>query len=68
MDLVSISEAARRLGRDPRTVRKITDLAEIKVKTRTGNLYDLAELEALIKRAPITVSHSRNSVTWMAPR
>jgi hypothetical protein len=46
--LVSISEAARQLGHDFRTIRKVADLAEVKVATNTGNLYDLSELRHLI--------------------
>jgi hypothetical protein len=48
IELVSISEAARRTGRDFRTVHKIIHLAEIKVTTRTGNLYDLNQISALL--------------------
>jgi predicted transcriptional regulator len=44
VELVSISEAARRTGRDFRTVHKIIHLAEVKVSTRTGNLYDLNQI------------------------
>jgi hypothetical protein len=46
--LVSISEAARQLGHDFRTIRKVADLAEVKVVTNTGNLYDLSELRHLL--------------------
>ena len=48
IELVSISEAARRTGRDFRTIRKIIDLATVQVTTRTGNLYDLNEIRELI--------------------
>ena len=48
VELVSISEAARRTGRDFRTVHKIIHLAEVKVTTRTGNLYDLNQIQALL--------------------
>jgi hypothetical protein len=47
-ELVSISEAARRTGRDFRTVNKIIHLAQVWVVTRTGNLYDLNEIQALL--------------------
>ena len=48
IELVSISEAARQLGRDFRTVRKVINLARPKVTTRTGNLYDLEEIRYLL--------------------
>lgn len=46
--LVSISEAARQLGRDFRTIRQVVDLAEVKVATNTGNLYSLDEIRHLL--------------------
>jgi hypothetical protein len=48
IELESISEAARRTGRDFRTVHKIIHLADVKVTTRTGNLYDLNEIRNLL--------------------
>jgi hypothetical protein len=51
--LVSISEASRLIGHDRRTIAKIAHLADIKVMTRTGALYDLAELRhVLMVHAP----------------
>lgn len=46
--LVSIAEASRQLGHDWRTIKKVADLAEVKVMTNTGGLYDLSELRHLI--------------------
>jgi hypothetical protein len=46
--LVSISEAARQLGHDWRTIRQVAELAEAKVVTKTGNLYSLDELRHLL--------------------
>jgi hypothetical protein len=51
VELVSISEAARRLGHDFRTVRKVVAFAEPKVVTRTGKLYNLDEIRHLINRS-----------------
>jgi len=45
VELVSLSEAARRLGRDFRTVKKMASHVKPVVQTRTGALYDLHELE-----------------------
>jgi hypothetical protein len=46
--LVSIAEAARQLGHDWRTVAKVAQLADIKVITKTGNLYSLDDLRHLL--------------------
>ena len=46
--LVSIRQAAEKLGHDPRTIAKIAQLAEPRVVTRTGRLFDLAELRHLL--------------------
>jgi hypothetical protein len=46
--LVSISEAARQLGHDWRTVQQVAKLAEVKVITNTGGLYSLDEIRHLL--------------------
>jgi hypothetical protein len=46
--LVSISEAARQLGHDWRTIRQVAVLAEVKAVTKTGNLYDLSDIRHLL--------------------
>ena len=46
--LCSISEAARQLGHDRRTIKQITDLAEPKVITNHGPLYSLDDIRNLL--------------------
>jgi hypothetical protein len=46
--LVSIAEASRQLGHDPRTIRKVVGMAEARVVTRIGALYSLDELRHLL--------------------
>jgi hypothetical protein len=65
-ELVSISEAARRLGRDFRTVKKFADKIEPLVMTRTGGLYDLRELEKL--NGPVTRNQASLKMIALAPK
>jgi hypothetical protein len=51
--LVSLTDAARKLGHDRRTLAKIAPMVEIRVVTRVGNLYSLDDLRhALFVHAP----------------
>lgn len=51
--LVSLTDAAKKLGHDRRTLAKMAPMVEVRAVTRVGNLYSLDDLRhALFVHAP----------------